>query len=169
MKKAAFFAIGILCGILLTLGYQHFSTQDSDRFVQMSDFSLEHALNRVGAEVFYNLPLRMIGSTGEVFIVSFSPQNDGSVKYEWRTEGNDSKSGSGHLFERYRIVGKSERGTDIADDGGQLSLEIADLSLQWSKGGSDSGYIYYHPKHVTLEPQKRGEQDAGDQAPAAVE
>ncbi len=153
MKKPIYFATGILCGILLTLGYQHFQVRYSGHIFEQGDFGLEHALNRNAKEVHYAMPLTMTTPKGESYVVRFTPQDDESVKYEWRTVGDDSRRGSGHLFERYRAVAKLGSGTKVVDDGGQLSLRIPGLSLQWSKAASDSGYLYHDPKQVTLAPQ----------------
>lgn len=51
-------------------------------------------------------------------------------------DGEHTESGEGVVYERYR---------DGSYDGGRLHIEAGPVHLQWSKGGEESGWLYYDP------------------------
>jgi hypothetical protein len=66
------------------------------------------------------------------------------VTYEFTFMSHDGKSsqaGNGEVYERY--VGNQY-------NGGRLNLEAGPLHLAWSRGGNDSGWVYYDPTWIRV-------------------
>ena len=93
-----------------------------------------------------DLMLVLVTRDGAAAVVFEGVAADGNqVEYRFRYESADGKkklSGTGKLFERQLGQG----GYDPAG----LSIAAGPISVKWSRGGADRGWIYYAPEVVTV-------------------
>lgn len=92
--------------------------------------------------------LVLTGAQGTA-VVELKYLNGCKAMYRWRhaetPRGAESK-GTGELFEQY---GRSHRdGKLVTDVGGEIFIKAGPYRIEWSCGGSGSGYIYPRPKEV---------------------
>lgn len=102
---------------------------------------------RLSAPVTYrDLMLVLVNKDGAAAVVFSDPDEKGTaVSYSFRYEsadGQTTKAGKGKLFERRLPVG----GYD--PDG--LSLNAGAITLEWSMGGPERGWIYYLPEALAV-------------------
>ncbi len=97
----------------------------------------------VGAPVAYkDLMLVLVTKDGAAAVIFRDPVEDG-VSYKFRYESADGKTksvGDGKVLER-RLNG-GEGGFDET----LLDIKAGPISLRWSKGNQDRGWIYYAPE-----------------------
>jgi hypothetical protein len=101
----------------------------------------------VTAPVAYkDLMLVLVTKDGAAAVIFDSVAEDGNqVEYSFRYESADGKkklTGTGKLFER-------RPGGGGYDPEG-LSIKAGSVTLKWSRGGADRGWIYYAPEVVTV-------------------
>lgn len=104
---------------------------------------------KVSAPVQYkDLMLILVAKDGVAAVVFENPAADGSgVEYNFRFEsadGKTKKSGSGKLFERRR----GGPNGDFDPEG--LFIKAGPISMEWSRGGQDRGWIYYAPENCSV-------------------
>jgi hypothetical protein len=64
-------------------------------------------------------------------------------RYWYLKHGTDEEvTGEGSVFEKY---------TDGKYEGGTLKIVAGDVSLEWSRGGDESGWIYYQPEKMRVQ------------------
>lgn len=99
----------------------------------------------ISAPVYYkNTMLIVINSDGIAAIV-FGDQIELGTKYRYRylKHGTDEEvTGEGSVFEKY---------TDGKYAGGTLNILAGDVSIEWSRGGNESGWIYYQPEKMRVQ------------------
>ena len=101
----------------------------------------------VAAPVAYSdLMLVLVTKDGAAAVIFDSVAAEGNeVEFSFRYESADGKkklSGTGKLFERRMAQG----GYDPAG----LAIKAGEVSVQWSRGGTERGWIYYAPEVVTV-------------------
>ena len=100
----------------------------------------------ISAPVAYeDFMLVLVTKDGAAAVVFGKPKAGGDeVEYSWRYEAADGqkKEGTGKIFERKLKDGRYD------PDG--LSIAAGPISVGWSKGGAERGWIYYSPESVTV-------------------
>ena len=104
------------------------------------------AAPEVTAPVAYrDLMLVLVTKDGAAAVVFEKPSADGdAVEYSFRFESADGKKkeGTGKLFER--------RLKDGGYDPAGLSIVAGPISVTWSRGGEERGWVYYSPESVSV-------------------
>jgi hypothetical protein len=101
---------------------------------------------RIAAPVAYeDLMLVLATKDGAAAVVFGDRGDDGGVEYQFRYESADGKrkqAGKGQLFEF-----PLEKG-GYKPEG--LYIKAGPISVEWSRGGKERGWIYYVPEDVTV-------------------
>ena len=93
--------------------------------------------------------LAISGDQG-IAVVALDHRQGCAADYQWRFKpqgGIHEQNGVGEVFEQY---GEAGDGTVVTDVGGQLYVRAGPFEVQWSCGGSDSGWVYRNGVRGTL-------------------
>jgi len=150
MKSILIFVAGVIVGVLCLYAWQGYQFQRITMCAPMYQTSLGDSIERQSFSVAYGKPLRVekIG-TGEIFTLTLTRRQNGNIGYTWINGTDKAKTGEGELYEKYEKVPMMPSG-NVKDVGSCLRIQLTDVALEWSAGSTDSGYIYYSPRRVTL-------------------
>ncbi|HEX3147387.1 MAG TPA: hypothetical protein VHR66_04845 [Gemmataceae bacterium] len=106
---------------------------------------------QTSAAVQYNTVL-IIATADGVAAYSFTDRVDKGTEYKFRfrpSDGGKEQTGAGKVFERYKAIqGANANDVTYVYDGGDLDLKAGPIEIRWSRGGVDSGWIYFDPDKV---------------------
>jgi hypothetical protein len=101
-----------------------------------------------------DLMLVLVSNEGAAAVIFDEVSEDGnSVQYKFRYQSVDGKKtlcGTGKLFERRLSTAERRLSTVGGYDPYGLSITSGPVSIKWSRGGADRGWIYYAPEVVTV-------------------
>jgi len=85
--------------------------------------------------------------------------NHHNARYRWRYKANKAlqeKQGGGEVSANYQVVNQTVEGNEtiyeMKDVGSQLYIDIENIFLEWLYGSSNSCWIFYNAKKVTIKP-----------------
>jgi len=175
MRTSITFLLGLIAGALVFAGIQQF-VQNHRRFsggvppanvppelmLQMNLLQARLA-SRKSIKIDYSKPM-YVSAGAKRWKVQFTPTEEGPrersnlretppVEYRWESDQESeevNENGKGSLVENYKVVGRYMGGDELKDIGGQLSVRISGIELEWSYVDSGYGFIYYYPDEATV-------------------
>ena len=115
----------------------------------------------------YDGAVLVVATADGVAAFAFTDRVDRGTTYTFRfrpADGGKEQTGVGKVFERYKAVQGPGGPNDVSYvyDGGELFLAAGPLRAGWSRGGVNSGWVYYHPDRVRVEAVKGADLGALD-------
>jgi hypothetical protein len=98
-----------------------------------------------------NGDLLVLRGTLGVAVVAVTHFSGCKAQYEWRFMNQttaEESHGTGELFEQYAESPQQTQVATVVDVGGSLWIAAGPYSVQWSCGGSTSGWVYGRPGEV---------------------
>ncbi|MFT3785210.1 MAG: hypothetical protein QM770_03470 [Tepidisphaeraceae bacterium] len=74
-------------------------------------------------------------------------------KYTWRfrpADGSAEQRGDGEVYENYEQMKQPDGTVKVIDHGSKLTLEAGPMSLPWSQGDEQRGWLYFRPEQVRV-------------------
>ena len=151
MKNTLIFIAGVIVGVVCLYAWQGYQFRRMMMEVPFSQFSENDGSSRQSFEITYGKPVRInVVDTEDAFSLTLTRLPNGNVRYAWISVTNKAISGSGELFEKYEEVAKTPTGRHVKDAGSSLGIELEGMTLEWSSGSDNSGWIYYNPSKVKI-------------------
>ena len=107
-------------------------------------------------EVRYDGAVLVVATADGVAAFAFTERVHLGTSYKFRfrpKDGGKEQAGAGKVFERYKAVQGQGGPNDVryVYDGGDLYLTAGAVKVLWSRGGKDSGWVYFHPAKVQVQ------------------
>jgi hypothetical protein len=98
----------------------------------------------VSAPITYKTTMLVLVNDDGAAAVRFRATTDGAAAYDFRHEdkkGNVTTENNKPLIEVRDATGRM---------GGELSIKAGSMTVKWSKGGDDVGWVYYKPEEISV-------------------
>jgi hypothetical protein len=105
----------------------------------------------VAVPLHYSDQALVIVTDAGVAAVQFQEPIEKGMTFRFRirpADGGEEKTGDGKVFEKYERIPATNPGdtTRVVDRAGQLNIVVGDISLRWSFGSRDFGWVYFSPE-----------------------
>lgn len=104
----------------------------------------------------YDGAVLVVATADGVAAFTFTERVDKGTGYKFRfrpADGGKEQTGTGEVFERYKAVQGPGGPNDVQYlyAGGELWLTAGPVKVLWSRGGVNSGWLYFNPDKVGVE------------------
>jgi hypothetical protein len=110
---------------------------------------------QMSAPVMYDGAVLVVATEAGVAAFAFTDRVHLGTGYTYRfrpASGGKEEAGTGKVFERYKAVQRGgPNNVEYVYDGGELWLSAGPVKVDWSYGGTKSGWLYFDPEKVKVQ------------------